>query len=226
MSDSNEPKKETVRITLPPPESAQPGAERQTEIDSPGASATETEPDRATVSPVSPALKPAVRPPSFNSPPLRPSAPAVDPAGAPLSPPVVPSKTSETADAAPAFPAMPPRPRVLPPPPQTLPPAPPQSSAAAGLVNYSASASQAEPKKETARLKNRPEKTPPSALTVKMTKTQPLMTAPAAQIHSAPVNVLPKSASGFDAIPLPICWVIFGISAITLLIQIWNYLAS
>jgi len=99
-----------------------------------------------------------------------------------------------------------------------------------GAAKLPSSAIQTGTKKETGRLSNRPGKTAPSALTAKMTKTQPLMTAPAAQIHSAPVKLAPGSSkpmgSGIDAIPLPICWVIFGISAITLLIQIWNYLAS
>jgi hypothetical protein len=29
-----------------------------------------------------------------------------------------------------------------------------------------------------------------------------------------------------DAVPLPVCWTIFGISLVTLLIQIWNYFGS
>ncbi len=64
-----------------------------------------------------------------------------------------------------------------------------------------------------------------------MTKTQPLMMPPAAKIESRPVVVAPgktrdRTTLGFDAIPLPICWTIFGMSAVTLLIQIWNYLSS
>jgi hypothetical protein len=37
---------------------------------------------------------------------------------------------------------------------------------------------------------------------------------------------LTPSISTLDAVPLPICWTIFGISAVTLLIQIWNYFGS
>jgi hypothetical protein len=29
-----------------------------------------------------------------------------------------------------------------------------------------------------------------------------------------------------DAVPMAVCWTIFGISGVTLLIQIWNYLSS
>ena len=69
-----------------------------------------------------------------------------------------------------------------------------------------------------------------------MTKTQPLMTAPAAKIHAAPlvtapptarsVVEAPAAASMLDAVPLPVCWIIFGISLVTLLIQIWNYFGA
>ena len=71
-----------------------------------------------------------------------------------------------------------------------------------------------------------------------MTKTQPLMAAPEPKVYiapvkvtSAPVEIAPKTSFAeifemLDTIPMPICWTIFGISAVTLLIQIWNYLSS
>ena len=71
-----------------------------------------------------------------------------------------------------------------------------------------------------------------------MTKTQPLMAAPEPKVHTAPVKVTPVAADAaekpsfaaifdmLDTIPMPVCWTIFGISAVTLLIQIWNYLSS
>ena len=74
------------------------------------------------------------------------------------------------------------------------------------------------------------------AATVKMAKTQPLLTVPAAKPASAPMIVSAGDedearASGgpldmLDAVPLPICWTIFAISSFTLLIQIWNYFGS
>lgn len=70
-----------------------------------------------------------------------------------------------------------------------------------------------------------------------MTKTQPLLTVPESTVPVAPVVVVktPEGqpaisfldrASMLDVVPLPICWIIFGFSAVTLLIQIWNYFSS
>ena len=71
-----------------------------------------------------------------------------------------------------------------------------------------------------------------------MTKTQPLMAAPEPKVYTAPVKVTAAPAETadktslsdifnmLDTIPMPVCWTIFGISAVTLLIQIWNYLSS
>ncbi len=73
------------------------------------------------------------------------------------------------------------------------------------------------------------------AATVKMAKTQPLLTVPAAQTTVLPVVVAaeeeeieatPGALEMLDHVPLPICWTIFGISTVTLLIQIWNYFGS
>ncbi len=72
------------------------------------------------------------------------------------------------------------------------------------------------------------------AATVKMAKTQPLLTVPVAQPIATPV-VIPAAEPNestsdtlalLEAVPLPLCWVIFGISTVTLLIQIWNYFSS
>jgi hypothetical protein len=114
------------------------------------------------------------------------------------------------------------------------PAAAPASNVTAAPSNYPGAAGQTGPKKETARISILPEPVRRPAPTVKMTKTQPLMTAPAAKIQSAPVVTAPAqttletppAASMLDAVPLPICWSIFGISLITLLIQIWNYFGS
>jgi hypothetical protein len=99
---------------------------------------------------------------------------------------------------------------------------------------YPVSAAHAGPKKETARISILPQPAVPPSPTVKMAKTQPLQIVPQMNIHSAPVTVAAAvattaataTATSFDAVPLPICWTIFGISAVTLLIQIWNYFAS
>ena len=70
-----------------------------------------------------------------------------------------------------------------------------------------------------------------------MAKTQPLITAPeakapAAAVTVAPLSIAPKplpaaaELSGIDAIPRPLVWAVFGISAVTFLIQIWNYFST
>ena len=70
--------------------------------------------------------------------------------------------------------------------------------------------------------------------TVKMAKTQPLLTVPAAKAPTAAVLVATEDEAGapsrpldmLDHVPLPFCWTIFAVSAVTLLIQIWNYFGS
>jgi hypothetical protein len=73
-----------------------------------------------------------------------------------------------------------------------------------------------------------------------MAKTQPLLATPVTKAPLSPVIVAqtpaaatPKSQLSvgefvnlLDSVPLPVCWTIFGISSVTLLIQIWNYLGS
>ena len=73
------------------------------------------------------------------------------------------------------------------------------------------------------------------AATVKMAKTQPLLTVPAAKSLSAPVIVAATDDKAepatspldmLDSVPMPVCWTIFAISTVTLLIQIWNYFSA
>lgn len=67
-----------------------------------------------------------------------------------------------------------------------------------------------------------------------MAKTQPMMMVPEAKVPVAQVTVaasLPVATrvadpSGVDAIPRPLVWAVFGVSAVTFLIQIWNYFAT
>jgi hypothetical protein len=107
-------------------------------------------------------------------------------------------------------------------------------------ANYPGSGAQAGPKKETARISILPEPAAAPSSAVKMAKTQPLIPAPpsAPRVQSAPVKTVtttpavpaaaaPASLSdALDAVPGPIAAIIFGISAVTLLIQIWNYFGS
>ena len=263
MGDLNEPKKETVRISLPPPPSTPPENGDTVRITVPSQAATPgaapaaapaPAPKRAVPPTPAPSSAPVARPPMARSPMPTPSGTAVRPPpyrppGAPQSSPAAPppraapaykpetgAPASGTAATAPAPAAMPPRPRVLPPPPRIIPPSKPAGSVSAAPSNYPGSGHSG-PKKETARISILPE---PAAApgAVKMAKTQPLMAAPPPKVQSAPVSSIkpaagpvpsfaaPSILDSLDAVPVPIAAVIFGISAVALLIQIWNYFGS
>jgi hypothetical protein len=53
-----------------------------------------------------------------------------------------------------------------------------------------------------------------------MKKTQPLIAMPRAAPQSASIAVAPAEKSA-----MPLCWVLLGVSAIILIIQIWTYLS-
>ncbi len=125
---------------------------------------------------------------------------------------------------------MPPKPRILPP--RVIPPSAARAVTAAP-ENYPGATGQDGLRKETARITIIPEPRPPTAPTIKMTKTQPLLTVSATSVPEVPVILTAPSepeaepkASMFERVPMPICWTIFGISTVTLLIQIWNYVAT
>jgi hypothetical protein len=56
--------------------------------------------------------------------------------------------------------------------------------------------------------------------TVQMKKTQPLIAMPHAAPRTASIAVAPAEKS-----VMPLCWVLLGVSAIILIIQIWTYLS-
>jgi hypothetical protein len=56
--------------------------------------------------------------------------------------------------------------------------------------------------------------------TVQMKKTQPLIAMPHAAPQSASIALAPAEKGA-----TPLCWVLLGISAIILIIQIWTYLS-
>src|SRR4051812_943171 len=213
MADQNEPKKETVRITLPPRPAGQPPAPST---------------GRDTVRINMPA-----RPPSSGTamrPPTPPGASGLRPPNAQTLVPPAPSK------------AVPPPPvfRKNPPlPPNANPsaaggvsrpmPKPPAAAPVAPAGNFAAAPS---PKKETARIALLPDPPARPAHKVEMKKTQPLSmmpepAAPVVPIATAPISVAPiESTEGFiDELPMALCWALLVAAIVILTIQIWNYVS-
>ena len=58
---------------------------------------------------------------------------------------------------------------------------------------------------------------------VEMKKTQPLIAMPHIAAQRASITVTPAEKGEGNAIPMPICWALLGVSTIILIIQIWTY---
>jgi len=191
-----EPKKETVRIALPPrPEQA--GS-------APSAA------NRDTVRIVLPTRNPVT--------PIRRLPPKIMPAPAseetPETPTVLPRRPPTITNSSPLL-------QPLPKPPGMEDESGPIAPAAAHFMPANRG-----PKKETARISVLPRPTPTAAPSVNMTKTQPLLVHPAAGVQPAPVIITSKPLAALDTIPRPLCWTLLGVSAVIFLIQIWNYVVS
>jgi hypothetical protein len=76
-------------------------------------------------------------------------------------------------------------------------------------------------KKETARIPLVPEPPSKPLPTVQMKKTQPLIPMPEAAARNASISVALVEQS--TTIPMALCWMLLGVSAIILIIQIWMY---
>ena len=226
MADSQEPKKETVRITLPPRPTA-PATESQSpgrdtvRINmparppgnglAPGAAQPPNRPPP--MRPPPPAGGPVARPPTARAPlPPAPSKAVPPPPSFPIKPPQ--SGTSPTAAAAPPL-----APKITPPPPRPLSSERPMAPGPG-------------PKKETARITVLPDPPAKPAGAVQMKKTQPLSTMPEPVTPISPIKVTPVAAPAPALRPMPVaddsismglCWGLLGVSALVLLIQIWNY---
>ena len=110
------------------------------------------------------------------------------------------------------------------PPPPPSPPSSPKPATAPHPMASSSAASSPGPKKETARIAVLPDPRPKASPTVQMKKTQLLMTVPESTPQSAPLTVATKDTSAMvDAIPMPLCWTLLGVSTVILIIQIWTY---
>jgi len=219
MSNQNEPKKETVRITPLPPPTGTPAKKAETKetvrINLPSRPPPQGIVDASKVEPASPkpdsplGREPASGgeveippPPVFARPPGAKStdSPAFRP---PPSPPAIPS-------AAPPLPAVPTAVR--------SPAASPVSATPPSLDIKPASPANV-PQQETARVPTRK-----MTRTVRMSKTQPLMAMPLSAAQAAPVKVADSPPEAIiDSIPTPFCWALLGVSAVTFLIQLWTY---
>ncbi len=81
------------------------------------------------------------------------------------------------------------------------------------------------PKKETARIAIMPERKSATP-TVKMSKTQPLITAPESTRETAPIFIEPENLTHVvETAPGPMCWTLVGVSAVVFIIQLWTYLS-
>jgi len=201
-----EPKKETVRIALPPrPEQAAVAPsiiKRDT--------ARIVLPTRTPVAPIrrlppqiasSPASEATTEAPTIL--PRRP--PVVTPASSPLLQPLPKPPGAET---------------------QSQPVAANRPVAPAREENGAASSVNRGPKKETARISVLPRPTPTAAPAINMTKTQPLLIHPVGITPVAPVVITSKPIAPRDAIPRSLAWGLLAVSAVIFLIQIWNYVVS
>ena len=200
-----EPKKETVRIALPPrPEPA-------------GSSASDGKRDTARI--VLPSRTPVM--PIRRSPPNIAALPSAGPAPEapvlPRRPPVITPATSPMLQPLPKPPGVEKESDSA----NIIRPVPParEENAATPLVNRG-------PKNETARINILPRPVPAAPPAINMTKTQPLLVQPAATAPIAPVVITSRPIVPLETIPRPLCWALAGISTVIFLIQIWNYVVS
>jgi hypothetical protein len=205
MAEANEPKKETVRITLPPRggDAAAPEEDDTVRINLPSRPPISPSPTAAPLVP-RPGNVLIPRPPVSQNP-----LPTPPVAGVPL-------------------------PRTVPPPPPPPPvtktplPRPSGTTAAASAPVPAPRPTPATTPltKETARISVLPD--PPKPASAKMSKTQPLITATATPVAppTAPVTIVPAAPQPvLNVIPMPLCWGLVLASAAILIIEIWNYIS-
>ncbi len=227
MADLNEPKKETVRITLPPESSRPPAAvleDGKPRINLPnrfpglpGAgkpSASSLRPPSA--GPVRPPPPSAVAPkplPSNSG--LRPPAPPMARPPAPTPGAVRPARSSMPTPAQSPLTSgtkMPEVPSLT----KTPPPGRPLPASPAKLENHSATLSG--PRKETARIADSSMKA-----TVRLSSVQPLLSPP--DLRHPPVVANSQPARLVDSVPTSLCWGLLAASTLALLTQLWTYLS-
>ncbi|MEY2496712.1 MAG: hypothetical protein QOD12_268 [Verrucomicrobiota bacterium] len=197
-----EPKKETVRIALPPRAAPKDAGQNG------GAK------DTARI--VLPSRTPGI-PPRRVPPTIAPSNPAPDTASE------SPAISLRRPPVAPPSPLL----RPLPKPPGILHGSQESTSSMASPADAQSADAGHGPKKETARITILPKPVVPPKPAVNMTKTQPLIMRPAGSAPASPITVVTsRPVHGLDLIPRSYCWGLLGISAFIFLIQAWNYFSS
>ncbi len=277
MADLNEPKKETVRITLPPrpthrptvpveketarinlptrppgpPATTQPGNQGPPSASGPLrpppplSVAPKPLPPTGGAVPQRPPTPPMARPPALAAAPpgmvRPPSGPVpsggLPPPGRPKTAPLPPMavKGPPSPPGSELRPPASPLPNARPPLPSTPPaakapapvapsgfkvPSPPPTPAKRGFTGIeNRGVSQSAPRKETARIADSPMKA-----TVKLGQVQPtgMPFAPVARTLLPTVANQPPPGL-VESVPTQLCWALLGISALTLLIQLWTY---
>jgi hypothetical protein len=90
----------------------------------------------------------------------------------------------------------------------------------------SSAASLPGPKKETARIAVLPDPRLTALPAIQMKKAQPLVAMPEITLQTPTLTVAMKDTSAMiDAIPMPLCWMLLGVSTVILIIQIWTYIS-
>ena len=186
MADPNEPKKETVRIVLPP----------QEPVAKPSGTNTRS---RDTVRIQLPPRQ------SANTLPHQPLDAPTPPARADVPPSLFASPEASSAPS---------------PPEPVIPSAPVPDS---GSVSAAPELISLGPNKETARVPLMPEPPAMPAPAIEMKKTQPLFAMPQITPQRPSIAVTAAEKGEENAIPMPICWVLLGVSTVILIIQIWTY---
>jgi hypothetical protein len=206
MADLNEPKKETVRISLPPQSTP------------PSPLAGEKEPARI-ILPNRPPARPAASDPATAD--LRPPASApVRPPSPGVAPKPMPSSSGAPSPQSPTLPLARP-PASLPSAGLKLPltSAPPNPFPTINSPVENRGAAPAGLRKETARTADSPMKA-----TVKLGSLQPAGVTSGPVLRTGPTAVANPPPQGLvESIPAQLCWALLAVSALTLIIQLWTY---
>ena len=207
MAEMKEPKKETVRITLPPrlPDEVTAEEAPAPRINLPNRPPVRPPPPPIFGKPISPVEDEAIATPVAPSPSATPPRPVRPPDAPPFSNP----------ELNPALPAEPPGSSI----PSAI--APPGSSLGSqpALPEAESRRTRPGPRKETARVASRES---PMKATVRLSSIQP-GAAPLAGVVRGPRGTEVTAPALLDVIPRSFCWALLGVSALSLLIQLWIY---